>query len=400
MAEETPQEDGAGDRTARQELEKVREHVRILVDLGRIAAEAIMLSDFLEQAVVQVARAIEISHAKVLRYRQEMGDFVVEAGVGWQPGVVRTATLSADLRSAPGRAFRTGEPVVVREFQKQDEYTISPFLKHHGIVSLANAPMLVGSSTWGVLEVDSMVPRDFGQDTSDFLMVAGTIIGTCVRRLGDDPAKNEQLATVMLEAQHRQTLLSELEHRVKNSFQLILGSITLQKRRYADGDVHLALDHVAERINAISLAHDQLAPRDGGQIVKMPDYLRALCQSIRRQVEGIEIEVTADEIQLSVDRAVALGLILNEAATNSVKHAFGEDGGRISVRLEAGLAYGLAQLTVADNGRGIQGTLSRGSGLRLIDALARKIGAKIQRTSSDQGTTISAQFPIIPKASS
>ena len=129
----------------------MREHVRILVDLGRIAGEAILLGDFLEQAVVQVARAVEISHAKILRYRVETGDFIVEAGVGWQPGVVRTATLSADLRSAPGRAFRTGEPVIVRDFQSQNEYVISAFLKHHGIVSLANAPMLIGASTWGVL---------------------------------------------------------------------------------------------------------------------------------------------------------------------------------------------------------------------------------------------------------
>jgi two-component sensor histidine kinase len=399
MNEESDKDGGQG-ISAQADLEKVREHVRILVDLGRIAAETILLSDFLDQAVVQVARAVEITHAKILRYRPEMGDFIVEAGVGWEPGVVRAATLSADLRSAPGRAFRTGEPVVVTEFESQGEYALSPFLKHHGIVSLANAPMLVGAATWGILEVDSQVQRDFGQDTTDFLVAAGTIIGTCVQRLDNGPAQNDELATVRLEAQHRQTLLREMEHRVKNSFQLILASITLQKRRHPMGEVHLALDHVAERINAISLAHDQLAPRDGGQIVKVSDYLRALCNSIRLQVEAVEIEVTADEIELSVDRAVALGLIVNEAATNAVKHAFGESGGRISVRLEAGLSYGLARLRVSDNGRGIERTPSQGSGLRLIDALARKIGAKIERTSSAQGTTISAHFPIIPKTTS
>jgi two-component sensor histidine kinase len=396
MAEETPQ----GGASATSELEKVREHVRILVDLGRIAGEAILLGDFLEQAVVQVARAVEISHAKILRYRVETGDFIVEAGVGWQPGVVRTATLSADLRSAPGRAFRTGEPVIVRDFQSQNEYVISAFLKHHGIVSLANAPMLIGASTWGVLEVDSTVPRDFGPDSSDFLVAAGTIIGACIRRLDIEPAQNEQLSAAVLEAQYRHMLLREMEHRVKNNLQLILASITLQKRRYAGGDVHLALDHVAERITAISLAHDQLAARDSGQIVKVSDYLRALCHSIRRQVENVEIEVATDEIELSVERAVALGLIVNEAATNSVKHAFGEGGGRISVRLETGLPYGLARLTVADNGRGIQATPSQGSGLRLIDALARKIGAKVERASSNQGTTITVLLPILPKTPS
>ena len=53
--------------------------------------------------------------------------------------------------------------------------------------------------------------------------------------------------------------------------------------------------------------------------------------SIKQQAEDIEIDVQADELELSIDRAVPLGLILNEAATNSLKHAFGPDaGGRIS----------------------------------------------------------------------
>jgi len=381
------------------EFEKVRQHVRILVDLGRIAADATELANFLDQAIVQVARAVEISHAKILRYRRDMGDFIVEAGVGWKPGVVRTATLPADLRSAPGRAYRTGEPVVVQNFEGQSEYVASSFLKHHGIVSLANAPLLVAASTWGVLEVDSTVPRDFSQDTTDFMVVAGAIIGSCVRRLDVEPAQAEQLAAAVLEAQHRNTLLREMQHRVKNSFQLILAAIALQRRRYPPGDVHRVLDNVSERINAISMAHDQLQPRDGRQVVKVSDYLRALCLSIRQQVDSVEIEIEADEVELSVDRAVALGLILNEAATNSVKHAFGEEGGRISVKLQSGLGYGEARLTIADNGRGMPAGAqpsSQGSGLKLIGALARKIGAKVERSTSDHGTTVAVQFPIIP----
>ncbi len=397
MVEELRAPGGAA-ASQKTELDKVREHVRIMVDLGRLAGEAGDLDDFLDQAVVQVARAVEIDHAKILRYRPDMGDFIVAAGVGWRAGVVRTATLSADLKSAPGRAFRLGEAVVVPDFATQNEYVVSNFLKQHGIVSVANAPMLVGPSVWGVLEVDSTVPRYFSQDTSDFLIAAGALIGTCIRRLGVEPAQSNRLAAAVMEAQHRDPLLREMQHRVKNSFQLILGSITLQKPRHGAGDVQRALDHVADRINAISLAHDQLEGRDGGQAVKVSDYLRALCHSIRQQIEGVEIDVEADEIELAVDRAVPLGLILNEAATNSVKHAFGAEGGRIGVRLQSGLGYGEARLTVADNGRGMpedQSMKPHGSGLKLIDALARKIGGKVERRSSDQGTVIAVQFPII-----
>ena len=161
-------------------------------------------------------------------------------------------------------------------------------------------------------------------------------------------------------------------------------------------DVSRALDHVASRINAISLAHDQLAPREEGQIVKLPDYLRALCLSIKQQAEGIEIDVQADELELSIDRAVPLGLILNEAATNSLKHAFGPDaGGRISVKLVAGVGYGEGRLTVSDNGRGMTEPNPKGSGLKLIAALARQIGGRVDQESSDRGTTTSLMFPLM-----
>jgi two-component sensor histidine kinase len=378
------------------DLEKVRQHIRIVGDLTKLAGSARDLEAFLDQAVVQIARAVEIDHAKILRYRPEMGDFIVQAGIGWKPGVVRTATLPADLDSGPGRAFQTGEAVVVEDFERQTEYTLSPFLKQHGIVALANAPLPIGNVAWGVVEVDSTGPRSFGHDTSEFLIVAGATIGNCIHRLGMEP-QSERLATAVLEAQHRETLLREMQHRVKNSFQLVLAAIAQQKRRYQQDGIGEALNNIAERIRAISLAHDQLEQRDTGQVVKLSDYLRALCHSLKQQIENIEIDVEVDEVELAIDRAVALGLILNETAINSVKHAFGESGGRITVKLESGIGYGEARLTVTDDGSGMpQEAPNPGSGLRLISALARKIGGKVKRTSSERGTSVTVQFPVIP----
>ena len=137
------------------ELEKVRRHVRILVDLGRAAGETADLNRFLDQAVVQVARAVEIGHVKVLRYRRREADLLVAAGFGWKEGVVGSATLSADLRSPPGRSFQTAEPVYIRNFDEQQDFIISDLLRQHHIVSLVNVPVLTAGAAWGVLEIDS-----------------------------------------------------------------------------------------------------------------------------------------------------------------------------------------------------------------------------------------------------
>jgi len=376
-------------------LARLRRHVRILVDVGRLAGEKVDLNRFLNQAVVQVARAVEIHHVKVLRYRPRTSDLLLVAGVGWKEGVVGTATLSADLRSPPGRSFQTAEPVSVTNLTEQQEYVHSDLLKEHGIISLTNVPVLIDGAAWGVLEVDSTKPRDFTEDTTDFLTAAAALIGVVLRHTAR-PDEEARLMVAAAEAQKREVLLREMQHRVKNNFQLVLSSISLQKRRNQSTEVHRALDHVASRINAISLAHDQLAPRHEGQTVRLSSYIRALCSAIRHQVEEVEIDVESDELELSIDRALPVGLILNETAMNSIKHAFGAGGGRIKVNLVGGVGYGEARLTVSDNGRGIQKTNGHGSGLKLIASLAKQIGGNVQQQSADTGTTTTLTFPLMP----
>jgi len=98
---------------------------------------------------------------------------------------------------------------------------------------------------------------------------------------------------------------------------------------------------------------------------------------------------------MSIDRALPVGLILNEAAMNSIKHAFGQDGGTIRVRLVGGVGYGEARLTVSDDGRGMQSANQNGSGVKLMASLARQIGGAIDRQSNEGGTTTILTFPLM-----
>lgn len=376
------------------DVTKLRRHLRILVDLSKLAGEAVSLDRFLDQCVLHVARAVEVDHVKVLRYQRASSDLLILAGIGWKEGIVGSAALPADLRSPPGRAFQTAEPIVIPDCSDASGYLISDLLKEHSIVSLANVPVLINGAAWGVLEVDSTILRDFTQDTVEFLTATAALIGVAMRREGSEETEGDRLAAAALQAHAQDVLLRELQHRVKNNFQLILASISLQKRRLKSKETEHALNHVADRINAISLAHDQLAPRDGNQVVDLSAYLRALCNSIQQQVDDVAIDIEADRIELTIDRAVPLGLILNEAATNSVKHAFDDKGGRIEVRLQSGVGYGEARLTITDNGRGVQNPRPGGTGTNLMASLARQIGGTIDRASSERGTITTLTFPV------
>jgi two-component system, sensor histidine kinase PdtaS len=112
---------------------------------------------------------------------------------------------------------------------------------------------------------------------------------------------------VAAEAQKREILLREMQHRVENNFQLVLFSISIQKRRYQGPEVHRALDHVASRSNRDLVAHDQLAPRHEGQTVRLSYYVHALCSAIRQQVEEVDVDVECDELELRIDRALPVG---------------------------------------------------------------------------------------------
>ena len=383
-------------KTAAPELtDKLRRHIRIAVDLGKLATQTLELDSFLQQTVVQVARAVEIDHVKIMRYRPERADLLLVAGTGWKPGVVGNARFPASVKSPPGRAFQTGEPVVIADTAKAADFRISPVLNEHGIVALANVPVLIDGAAWGVLEVDSTEPRDFSADTVNFLLTASAIIGVAIQRAQVGKSETDALAAAAAAAQARELLLIEMQHRVKNNFQIILSLIEMQKRRLSDQNATRALDHIGNRINAISLAHDQLNPLQGLRVVNLGVYVQALCATIEHQLEAITINVEADDVDLLIDRAVPLGLVLNEAVTNSAKHAFDGGTGAIAVRLVAGVGRGEARLSISDNGQGIDPSQPAGSGTRLIKSLAAQIGGQVEQESSKQGTTTTLQFPII-----
>lgn len=375
------------------DLSRLRRHVAILADISRRAATADG-DKFLDEVVMQVARAVEIDHVKILLYRPATADFIFAAGYGWREGVVGSATLSGDLRSPAGRAFHTALPVTAIDLPASD--LDSPaILLEHDIVSVANVPIFVDGAAAGVLEVDSTTKCDFSQDTTDFLMAVGGILGTALQRQAAVQAESEaRTMAAAFEARYQDLLLRELQHRVKNNFQLILASIAIQKRRFEDKETLRALSHIESRIQAISLAHDQLAPRQG-QAIRLDSYLRALCGSLQRQAEGVACDLMLDEVELAIDRAVPVGLILNELVTNSIKYAFaGREGGRIAVTLVTGLPYGEARLTVADDGAGIKKGAAPGSGTGLTQSLARQIGGAIAREDAARGARFSLTFPV------
>jgi two-component sensor histidine kinase len=198
----------------------------------------------------------------------------------------------------------------------------------------------------------------------------------------------------------RDLFLEEFDHRVKNNFTLVASLLDMQRRRAADEATAEALGSALARVESIARAHRHLyrgtaAPGE----VDMAAYIHELCTALEEALflrGAITLNCDADHAALPRDRAVSIGLIVNELVTNAAKHAFGDRvDGAIKVAFEARPTGW--RLTVADNGQGMSPVAiaeRRGEGLghRLIQGFVRQARGTTRTESGPEGTTVTVDL--------
>lgn len=182
----------------------------------------------------------------------------------------------------------------------------------------------------------------------------------------------------------REVLLREVHHRVKNNLQVISSLLSLQARTLRDPRITAAFADNQARIQAIALVHERLYGSKELVRVAVGEYARTLCGALFQAHDaarrGIAAEVDCEDIQLSVDTAIPLGLIVNELVTNSLKYAFpGRRSGTVAVkvrRVDEGV-----ELRVSDDGIGLPADLdprhTNTLGLDLVFMFAEQVRAHV-----------------------
>jgi len=201
--------------------------------------------------------------------------------------------------------------------------------------------------------------------------------------------------------QRLEALLREVNHRVANSLQLVSAFVQLQAAALEDEAARAALRDTQRRIEAIVQVHRRLYTSDDVQSVDMAAYLSALMKELEESWAGAggarRLRLATEPICLDTDRAVSLGVIVNELITNACKYAYApEDPGEVRVILiregEAAL-----RLTVEDDGRGLtDGGAPEGTGLgaRVLRAMAESLGSQLEYDPAHQGVRASLRLAI------
>ncbi len=192
-------------------------------------------------------------------------------------------------------------------------------------------------------------------------------------------------------------LLEDLSHRVKNHLQSLIALLALSQRQSVDSGTGQVLQATIGRIMVLARVYDRLRIRDDqGTFVSAQEYLRTLVEEIASAIIGrrpVTLETEIADVEIDANRAVTIGLIVNEALTNALKYAFpGDRGGTVTVRLE--VRDGLFVLAVADDGVGLPAEAPTGSttGRWLMQAMARQLGGSIDWIGG-RGTTVVVEFP-------
>lgn len=175
-------------------------------------------------------------------------------------------------------------------------------------------------------------------------------------------------------------LLRESHHRIKNNFAVVESFLHLQSTTAPNADTSEALQNASSRITNMRLLYERLLETDSHTTVAVRAYLKQLAEhvvSVYQHEERIGLQLNIDEFSLDAERGFALGAIVTELLTNSLKHGYSE-GASGTVQVSLAHVENNAVLTICDDGRGLPSNIkvedSDSFGLTVVRMLAEQLG--------------------------
>src|ERR1700731_2366001 len=364
----------------------------LLAELGVLALQRTSLADLLNHTAQMTAEGLDAEYCKIMEYIPADKRLLVRAGVGWGEGVVGTATFGADLDSPAGYALQTGKPVISNHLENEERFRTPELLAEHGIRRAMNVILQGDGLPFGVLEVDSRSEGEFGEHDIAFWQGAANILG-----MGIEQQQYQRKLQAALD--RHQVLLKEVNHRVKNSLQVVSSMLQLQASSAGDSVLSERLGEASSRVNAVGRAYERLAYNADYEKIDLIEYLREIIGDLEPTVAPCKVQFDApEEIQFAADRAILVGLIVNELVSNAGKHAYPDGpGGSIWVRLFQPDNNSIL-LSVRDEGAGLpigfDPTTSKRLGTRLVNALSQQLGAELTRPMAPIGTNFTLVVPL------
>ena len=195
-------------------------------------------------------------------------------------------------------------------------------------------------------------------------------------------------------------MLKEVNHRVANSLALVAGFARLQSNSVTDPAARVALDEMQVRIQAIAGVHRRLYTSDDVQAVDLAAYLESLVEELEASMRAAgrdhALVLSSESLEVTPDKAVAIGTIVTELVTNAYKYAYAE-GARGDIRVLLRRSGDKAELVIEDDGEGFASdAAARGTGLgmRIIKAMAGNLKSEVVFDPAHRGSRARMAFAL------
>jgi two-component sensor histidine kinase len=197
-------------------------------------------------------------------------------------------------------------------------------------------------------------------------------------------------------------LYTQLQHRIKNSLALITSLLSLQAEADPDERTKHAMASACSRLRVVGILYERLHKTRSVESIDLAGYLEEIVEaavSSRRTPPRIGIEADCEHVSIGTDRAVTVGLVVNELAMNAAHHAFAEGEGGV-IRLRLSLAGTDVVLEVQDDGRGLSPDFRLGEtsslGSLLLTSLTAQLGGSIEAGAGigGRGAGFRLRFPM------
>lgn len=211
---------------------------------------------------------------------------------------------------------------------------------------------------------------------------------------------NEIIHQKQLALEHKQHMLAELHHRIKNNLQVLATLLSLQQKRLTDETSREALRAVETRLDAMLLVHTGLYGESADGSIHIREYLQKLISNLTASFGyspgSIRINLLAEDLRLDADAALSIGFVANEIVCNSLKHAFAGCADP-EIRVRAWQEDNRFRFIFSDNGSGIpQHTDAQRDdsfGLKLIRLLVQQMTGTIEMQPGNPGTQYEITIP-------
>ena len=356
-----------------------------LATFGSFAFRETDLLKILNEAARICAECLNVPFCKVFRYRSKENDLLIEAGCGWDSNVIGRVVSPADASTPQGRAYITGEPVIIRNLNAANDLSLPAFYGQHGIVATVDVLIKgIEGPPYGVLEVDSPTPHAYDEHDISFLTGFANVLAEAV-------ATQTRMQALRKLVEENNVLARELKHRVRNNLQLILAMLDRYAATLDDGPPKQGIETITLRLMTMARMYDNLLGSGLANTVDLGAYMQQLCADLA-DVHGAEhrnVHQTCSTIPMPVDldTVTALGMAAAELVTNCYVHAF-PDGksGTIDVSLSMSES-GEGVLAIKDNGIGFDITAeSKRHGVGLVKQLMQQVNGSFE-VQSNGGTS-------------